>query len=70
MQFLYLVWIHVVAVLGGQRPAHSQVDDVSNDRQGESGAQHVLPLTHCGQDRCGESGEDCQEIKLNWRVKE
>lgn len=65
MQFFYLVWIHVVAVLGGQCPAHSQVDDVPNDRQRESGAQHVLPLAHCGQDRCGESGRQSREIKLN-----
>lgn len=54
-RFLYLVGIHVVAVLGGQRPAHRQVDDIPHDSQGERGAQHVLPLAHCRQDRRWES---------------
>lgn len=56
-QFFYLVGIHIVAMLGCQCPAHGQVDDIPHYCQGESCAQHVFPLTHCGQDWCWESGK-------------
>ena len=42
-------------MLGGQGPAHGQVDNVSYDSQGEGGAQHVLPFTHRRQDGCRET---------------
>lgn len=54
MQLFYLVGIHIIAVLGCQRPAHSQVDDIPHNSQGESCAQHVFPLTDCWQDWCWE----------------
>jgi len=57
MLCLYLVGIHVVAVLGCQCPGHSQVDHIAHDGQGESCAQHVFPLTHCWQDWCWETGK-------------
>lgn len=54
--FFYLVGIHIVAVLGCQCPAHCQVDDIPDYCQGEGCAQHVIPLTHCWQDRSRETG--------------
>lgn len=36
MQPLYLVGIHVISMLGCQCPAHSQVEEISHDSQGES----------------------------------
>ena len=49
---LHLIGVHIVAVLGGQGPAHGQVDNISYYSQGEGSAQHVLPFTHCWQDGC------------------
>lgn len=57
MHLFHLVGIHVVAMLGCKCPAHSQVDDIPHNCQGESCAQHVVPLTHCWQDWCRESGK-------------
>lgn len=68
MQFFHLVGVHVIAMLGCQSPAHSQVDDIPHNCQGESCAQHVFPLTHCWQDWCWESEQQRQEIRLNWMV--
>lgn len=50
----YLVGVHVVAMLGCQRPPHGQVDHVAHDGERESCADHVLPLVHQGQGRCWE----------------
>lgn len=48
--YSYLIGIHIVAMLCCQCPAHSQVDHIAHDSQGEGCAQHVIPLNHSWED--------------------
>lgn len=54
----YLVRIYIIAMLAGQGPAHSQIDDVAHDGQGEGGANHVLPLRNHRQHGSREPAEE------------
>lgn len=50
----HLIGVDIIAMLSRQCPPHGQVDDISYDGQRESCAEHDLPLTHFGEDGCGE----------------